>query len=162
MVRHFSKSGDFCYVSPVFYRQGCLSRRSEDCCLSRGPNSVNRHLCTKLGQKPSCRSETIVREKKPAISESMYSLPLSPQFPHQQQPAATRLRYLTYYIQRYHRNPKRTLALARRASVGLLAPCKGIVEYNDHFTKDVRPLGQINALLAVLMCWYYSGYHLFL
>ena len=44
-VRNFSKSGDFCCVSPVFYRQGCLSRRFDHGCLSRGPSSVNRHLC---------------------------------------------------------------------------------------------------------------------
>ena len=31
-------------MSPVSYRQGCLSRRLENCCLSGGSTCVNRHL----------------------------------------------------------------------------------------------------------------------
>ena len=51
-TRHFFFKAGIYYASPVLYRQGCLSRRYEDCCLSRGPNRVNKHLKPLIGGCP--------------------------------------------------------------------------------------------------------------
>ena len=49
----------------------------------------------------------------------------------------------------YNAIKAKTKHLAGSLQCLLLAPCKGIVENNGRFTKDVRPLCQINALFPV-------------
>ena len=57
--------------------------------------------------------------------------------PYQQQPAATRLRYLTYYTT-LSSQPKMKY-LARSFQCWFLALCKGIVENNSRFPKAPIP-----------------------
>ena len=67
MVRRFSKIGGV-ITCPLFFVNKAVEAFGEDCCLSRGPTCVNRHLCLVVLKKNPMNLPQTRQKKNKLIS----------------------------------------------------------------------------------------------